>query len=119
MLSVVSAPARSAPSRLVRSAMAHPVQVFLNRPQGILKGRERPERHVIHGSRRTLVRLDDEPRPARFSDAPHRTAQQVRQGPGFPRVRRTGHGDVHACPLLTYMGEWWLSSVILNSGNEQ
>src|SRR5215204_1336279 len=49
--------------------MTHPVQVFLNRPQGVLKGRERSERHVGHDGERALVRLDDEPRPARSSDA--------------------------------------------------
>src|SRR4051812_12191376 len=53
------------PSPLVRGAVANPMQMLLDHGQGLLKRGERPERHLSHDVRRTLVGLDDEPRPAR------------------------------------------------------
>ena len=53
----------------------NPVQVLLKRRQGLLEGGERPERDLVHDVRRTLVRLDHEPGPARSNDASQGTAE--------------------------------------------
>src|SRR4051794_932704 len=66
------------PSPLVRGAVANPMQMLLDRRQGLLKRGEWPERDFVHDVGGSLVRLDDEPRPPRADDAPHRAAQQVR-----------------------------------------
>src|SRR5215212_450549 len=94
------------PSPLVRGAVANPVQMLLDRRQGLLEGGKRPERDLVHDVGRALVRLDDEPRPARSNDAPHRTAQQVRQGPSSPVTGRTRYGDVHARLLPRTRAAW-------------
>src|SRR5215204_1564680 len=79
-------------SPLVRGAVANPMQMLLDHGQGLLKRGERPERHLTHDVRRTLVGLDDEPGPARSGQAPQGTAEQIRQGPGSPVIGRTRDG---------------------------
>jgi hypothetical protein len=64
---------------LVRGEVASPVQVLLNRPQGVLKGGKRPRRDLRHEDVCALVRLDDEPRAARLRDAPQGTAEMRRR----------------------------------------
>src|SRR5215218_10525814 len=88
----------ASPSPRVRGEVANSVQVLLNRPQGVLKGRKRPGRDLRHQDVCALVRLDDEPRPARLRDAPQGTAKQVGEGPGSPAVCCSRDGDVHVEP---------------------
>src|SRR5829696_146182 len=77
------------------------MRVLLDLGQGRIEGWVGPRPDFGHDGAHPLIEFNDELMAWMLCNAPHRAAEQVRQGPGGPVIRCARHGHIHAGLLMS------------------